>query len=227
MKDISIQKILLKQVHIPTKLLTSYKTLGLNETEVMIILQIHRFLQNGTEFPTPAEIAAHLTIDEQACSNLLRKLLQKDFLKIEQLENKENQLTEIYSFDPLWEKIYLEKEEITDPAENIGTIFVLFEQEFGRPLSPFEIETINTWLDEDNFVPELIKAALRESVLMSKLNFNYIDRILRNWKQKGIHTVEQARESSKEFRNRQTQKQYTTTQNRDRSLYYNWLEGED
>src|SRR5699024_12025362 len=81
-----------------------------------------------------------------------------------------------------------------------GTIFILFEQEFGRPLSPFEIETINAWLDEDNIIPALIKAALRESVLMGKLNFRYIDRILCEWKHKGIHTVEQARESSKSFR---------------------------
>src|SRR5699024_12187052 len=71
-------------------------------------------------------------------------------------------LSEAYNLDPLWDKMIApqaDKEE-TMPE---GTLFVLFEQEFGRPLSPFEIETINAWLDEDEIIPSLIKAALRRS----------------------------------------------------------------
>src|SRR5699024_5492414 len=99
----------------------------------------------------------------------------------------------------------------------------LFEQEFARALSPFEIEMINAWLDDDQFLPSLIKAALREAVLMGKLNFKYIDRILREWKKKGVQTVEQAREIGKEFRKNQTNVTYQVEKN-DRSIYYNWLE---
>src|SRR5699024_11453865 len=90
----------------------------------------------------------------------------------------------------LWKKLYTEEKQEENEE---GTIFILFEQEFGRPLSPFEIETISVWLDEDKMKPSLIKAALREAVLMSKLNFKYIDRILREWKRKDIRSVEQAR----------------------------------
>lgn len=222
-----IQQVLLNQLQIPTKLLTSYKTYGLNEQEVMVILQIHRFLHEKIDFPTPAEIAAHLTISETACADILRILIQKGLLAIEELENSDKQYSEAYSLDPLWEKLFTVSEPVKKEAQDIGTIFILFEQEFGRAISPFEIETINTWLDEDEIAPELIKAGLRESVLMGKLNFTYIDRILRDWKQKGIRSVEQAREASKNFRNRQVQKQYTTNKKRDTSLYYNWLEDGD
>src|SRR5699024_7062854 len=144
---------------------------------------------------------------------------------IEQSHNEHQQLSETYSLNPLWEKLFTPKAE---PEEGIpeGTLFVLFEQEFGRPLSPFEIETINAWLDEDEIIPSLIKAALRESVLMGKLNFKYMDRILRDWKRKGIHTVEEAREHSKSFRNNQVTKQGEPKEKRDTSFYYNWLEGE-
>lgn len=224
MKPSSIQNVLLNQLNIPTKLLSTYKALNLNETEVMVLLQIHRFLGEGIDFPTPMEIASFLTIDEKQCAHILRKLLQKGFLSIEELENEHAQLSEAYSLDLLWTKLYTEEELTQNPEEHVGTIFVLFEQEFGRPLSPFEIETINSWIDADEFKPALIKAGLREAVLMGKLNFNYIDRILRDWKKKGIHSVEQARESSKAFRDKQIQKQYTTTRKRDKSLYYNWLE---
>lgn len=228
-KSISIQQILLHQLQIPTQLISHYKKLGLNELEVMVILQLHRFIHENKDFPTPFELSSHLTVNEKECSNILRKLIQNGFLKIKQLENEKNQLTEAYCLDPLWEKLFQLNESTVEQESNIGTIFVLFEQEFGRPLSPFEIEMINSWLDEDDIAPSLIKAGLRESVLMGKLNFNYIDRILRDWKKKGIHSVDDARESSRAFRDKQRKKpQYQPSKsNNNKTLYYNWLEGEE
>lgn len=229
MNSIPIQQVLLNQIQIPIKLLSTYKSFGLNEQDVMVILQIHRFAQEKNEFPTPAQIATHLTVKEEECANILRKLIQKGLLAIEELKNNQDQFSEAYSLNPLWEKLFQENDEDTvkDDEELIGNTFILFEQEFGRPITPFEIEMINTWIDVDEIAPELIKAGLRESVLIGKLNFTYIDRILRDWKKKGIRTVEQARESSRNFRDRQVQKQYTTTNKRDTSIYYNWLEEDD
>lgn len=224
MKRTSFQEILQSQLPIPSKLLTSFTSLDLNEVELAVILQLHRFLMNHEYFPTPNELSKYLTITEGECANTLRRLIQKDILSIEQINNDQNQLGEVYSLDPLWEKLYNESFEDKETVD--GSIFILFEQEFGRPLSPFEIETINVWLDEDELPPSLIKAGLRESVLMGKLNFKYIDRILRDWKQKGIQSVDDAREASKKFHRNQTTQQ-PDVKKRDTSFYYNWLEGED
>lgn len=223
-EHISFQHIFLNQLSIPMQLLTKYKSIGLNEQEVMIILQIHRFLQTGNDFPTPSDIAATLTITETECVDNLRKLIQKNVLEIKELKNNKDQWSEAYSLDPLWNKLYRNSK--ADEQQEEGTLFILFEQEFGRPLSPFEIETINAWLDEDRLTPALIKAALRESVLMGKLNFKYMDRMLREWQRKGILTVEQAKEESKSFRKHQVKKQYAAKE-RDTSVYFNWLEGGD
>src|SRR5699024_3560993 len=92
-----------------------------------------------------------------------------------------------------------------EPDES-GSIFILFEQEFGRPLSPFEIETITVWLDEDLIQPSLIKAGLRESVLMGKLNFRYIDRILREWQKKEIKSLKKKKKEIKRFKKNNQQK---------------------
>jgi len=234
MEDTTLEQFLLNQLSIPTRLLKKYTSLGLNEKEVMVILQIHRYLQTGIDFPTPDEISSYLTINEKECSYILRKLIQKGFLAINHLKNNQNQLSESYSLNPLWTKLYSGDHDTTYTEENHeGSIFILFEQEFGRPLSPFEIETINVWLDEDHIAPALIKAGLRESVLMGKLNFKYIDRILRDWKKKGIQTVEQAREESRTFRDHQSRQSSqlteTTEQKKERNslLYYNWLESDD
>jgi DNA replication protein len=227
-KTISIQEVLNNQITLPNKLLLTYKSLGLNETELIVVLQIYRSILHGNHFPTIQELTEILTIDENDCSKILRKLIQKNLMRIERTENSQQQLSEVYSLEPLWEKLFQpEKEEKPSSSED-GSLFILFEQEFGRPLSPFEIETINVWLDEDGISPALIKAALRESVLMAKLNFKYIDRILREWQKKGIHSVEQAREATKRFHDNQTARQAkTNSTKRDTSFYYNWLEGED
>lgn len=223
-ESISYQQLLQQQLSIPTPLLLSYKQLGLHEVEVVIVLQIHHFIQNGNEFPTPQELCAYITLSENQLLDHLRSLIQRNIIEIKELRNEHNQLSEAYSLEPLWNRLYTPEEKPLKENDE-GTIFVLFEQEFGRLLSPFEIETINAWLDEDNIIPALIKAALREAVLMGKLNFRYIDRILREWKHKGIHSVEQARESSKSFRKQSIQKQEKRDK-KDTSIYFNWLKGD-
>lgn len=63
----------------------------------------------------------------------------------------------------------------------------IFEQEMGM-ISPTAINELRAWLFEDHYEVELIKLALRESVLNRKVNMNYIKAILRNWRQEGVTT---------------------------------------
>lgn len=219
------------QINFPSRLLMNYVSMGLNETDVMVVLQIHRFQMEENDFPTPNELSQFLTINDQECSQVLRKLIQKGLLSIEQTNTEDQVIKESYSLEPLW--VLLMEEQVTydttpkTEEQEQPNMFVLFEQEFGRPLSPFEIETINIWIDEDKQEPALIKAALREAVLMGKLNFKYIDRILREWKKKGIRSVQQAREASKSFRSQQGSRQADPEKaKRNASIYYNWLEEE-
>src|SRR5690625_6748122 len=93
----SNQQILFTQSQIPTTLLSAYKSFGLNEQDVMVILQIHRFAQEKIDFPTPAQIPTHLTVNEEECANILRKLIQQGLLAIDELKNDQNQLSEAYS----------------------------------------------------------------------------------------------------------------------------------
>lgn len=86
------------------------------------------------------------------------------------------------------------------PAAGIHNVFVLFEQEFGRPLSPMEVETINGWLDQDRYPEELIRFALKESVFAGKLHFRYIDRILLEWSRNRVTNVEEAKLHAQKFR---------------------------
>jgi len=79
-------------------------------------------------------------------------------------------------------------------------LFYIFEQEFGRPLTPMEIDMINGWMDQDRYSDPLILAALKEAVFAGKVSFRYVDRILLDWNRNNIHTVEQARDHTQKFR---------------------------
>ncbi|MCP3030726.1 DnaD domain-containing protein [Halobacillus sp. A1] len=213
------------QISIPKTLITGYRSLGIAEKELVTILQLFQFNSEGNTFPTPDEISERTSFSEEECSKILRSLLQKQLLKIEQKDQEQRVGNECYSLEPLWAKLFRAPVTKKQPPEQVDNLFPLFEQEFGRPLSPFEIENINIWLDQEEQEPALIKAALREAVLMGKLNFKYIDRILREWKKKGIQTVDQARQHGKKFRQGQSKNNSDKPRTkRDVSLYYNWLE---
>lgn len=82
---------------------------------------------------------------------------------------------------------------------NINNIYELVENNFGRTLSPLEIEQIDYWLEE--YEPELLKHAIKIAVLNNAKNFNYVRGILNNWKSKGIKTLNEVLEPKIEKEN--------------------------
>ena len=75
------------------------------------------------------------------------------------------------------------------PAENdLGIVYDWIYSEFGRQPTPFEIEDLKYFLQDHS--KEVIKLAIKECVGNGKPYFKYLDSILRDWKQKGLTTVE-------------------------------------
>ncbi len=86
-------------------------------------------------------------------------------------------------------------------AEEERNLFIIFEKEFGRPLTPMELEMISGWVDEDRYPDELILLALKEAVFAGKVHFRYIDRILLEWSKNRVRTVQDAKTYIQKFRN--------------------------
>jgi DNA replication protein len=222
-------------IAIPKLLLNNYARLGLNESEFILVLHVHSYIESGNSFPTPDEIANKMTLPVNHCSELLRKLLQKDFLKIEESEIA-GMIGERYSLQPLWEKmlmVFLQDSREEDKLQKRtleSNLYRIFEQEFARPLSPIEIETLSIWLDQEDHDPVLIKAALREAVLSGKMNFRYIDRILFDWKKSGVNSIDQAKQQGQKIRQNQQTKhrgpslQPTSGNRNGKAPFSNWTE---
>ncbi|TYR79941.1 DnaD domain-containing protein [Priestia megaterium] len=219
-------------ISIPKLLFNHYNELGLNEIEFMTLMHIYVSVESGELFPTPNDLSGKMSISSTACMETLRSLIQRGFLIIEQNNESPSLISERYSLKPLWEKlVYQLLQETRNEAEQEQkeeevNLYSIFEQEFGRPLSPFECETLAMWIDQDHHDPIIIKTALRESVMSGKLNFRYIDRILFEWKKNGIKTIDQARAHSQKFRQHQQPKKQpqSNTQKATAIPFFNWLE---
>nr|DAL03479.1 MAG TPA: replication initiator protein [Caudoviricetes sp.] len=74
------------------------------------------------------------------------------------------------------------------PQNDLGIVYDWIFSEFGRYPTPFEIEDLKSFLQDHS--KEVIKLAIKECVGNGKPYFKYLDSILRDWKQKGLTTVE-------------------------------------
>ena len=83
------------------------------------------------------------------------------------------------------------KDIIKDKDKDIN-IYAIFENNFGRTISPIEYEKINYWLSL--FEEKIIKYAIEISVMNNVKTFKYIEGILNNWKSCGYNTLEEIKE---------------------------------
>ena len=208
-----------------------YKQLQIADVDAMLIIQMTAFQTAGSHFPTPTDFANRMHLSENEITVILQRLMQHGFLKINQSRDEQGVLHERFSLAPLWQRLtdqkllVQEKEVVAEDKVDEGELFKLFEQEFGRFLSPMEAESISMWLDEDGHSPAIIRAALKEAVLAQKVSLRYIDRILFEWKKKNVKSMADVERHAKKFRTvgiRPSEQEKTVKVKR--VPFYNWLD---
>lgn len=80
-------------------------------------------------------------------------------------------------------------------------LYDFVEKNFGRTLSPVEIDEISKWENND-----LTRYAIKQAILNGAYNFSYINKILHNYKMNNIQTVQQAQEADKKFMEQKEEK---------------------
>ena len=71
------------------------------------------------------------------------------------------------------------------PVEEKMNMVDIFEEQFGRPLTPMEFDSIKEWV-QSGYSEEIILKALKEAVKSQVLTLRYIEGILINWAQNGV-----------------------------------------
>lgn len=203
-----------KPLIVPKVLLQNYKSLNLTEQEVMILICL---LNEGDKIPyNPLILTEIIELDKYTIMQILNDLTEKNLIEIKLENNQSGKKEEYIYLDPLYNNllsIIQDKKISLDQTD----IFTTFETELGRTISPMEIEIIKEWL-HDGTTEELIKEALKEAIINNVRNLKYVDRIIFNWKRKGLKTKEDILKEKKQYR---APKKITEP------IYdYNWLEDE-
>lgn len=203
---------------IPKILFINYKKLNITDEEFIVIAYLINC--NNVSY-NPKIIAKELNMKTNKLLVIINNLCEKQIISINLAKNANNILEEMLSLDLLYSKLAMivMTDTIEDNENNkkISTsIFEMFEQEFGRTLSPMEYEIINGWIN-DGYSEELIVEALKEATFNGVSSLRYIDRILIEWKKKNIKNKQDVRKSQKKYK---AKKEETVE-----VFDYDWLNG--
>lgn len=197
--------LLKNNICIPKILLSNYKDLKINEKELIVLIYM---LNDNSNLFNPGKISEELNLKLSEVLEIIEKLNNADLITIN-TEKNNGVLEEIVDLSNFYKKLaYLivNKEKVESVNEGKKTnIYDDFEREFGRTLSPIEYELISGWL-ENEFSEEIILCALKEAVFNGVSNLRYIDKILYEWKKKGINTKEAVLKDKQNFKKNSSKK---------------------
>lgn len=164
-------------------LLDSYKKLGLNENETMVILLIDYLLSQGNSLITSDLLSLKMTLQPEEIDGILVELLNKKYLSYKTEEGKlvtsiENIRKIVYSEMKktlTWE---VKKESVQKDESLISDLYSLYEDKASQPLSPLEKDTIISWL-KNGYSEEEIKNAVLDTARFKKLTIREVERTLK------------------------------------------------
>ncbi|PTE27542.1 DNA replication protein DnaD [Staphylococcus equorum] len=216
-----------RPIVIRKELLDYYNELGLNETELVILIKLLHASETSNKQPSIETLQQGSALDSREITSIIQTLIQHDLLELNVNKDEEGKFTEYMNLDQFYDRLseimqQMNVKQVEHESElEFNTLFQKIEQAFGRPLSPYEIETLNQWLDIDKHDLSVIQAALNEAESQNKMSFKYIDRILLNWKKNNVKTIEDSKKISRQFN--QPKMKHTVS----KVPKFDWLNGEN
>lgn len=200
-----IIEILSDTTAVPNVLLENFREFKLSEKDTLFLIALlHRYGQKKSM--SIESITEEMYFSEEQTGKVLAKLVDKGFVCV-----KEGEVSLYCLYDKLREawgwreakaiRLIAEKKQNeaaeTEDNRDFAILFHKIESEFGRPLSPIEIETVKDWYFTMNMPSELIYEALKRAVLNNKRSFQYIRKILLDWQGKGYRCILDLEQESK------------------------------
>lgn len=160
-------------------LLLSYRRLKISEAEVVVLMLVLHLEKIGDEAINPVSLSNYMSLPIKEIDQLVMKLVDRKFLVIEK---------STLSALPLIKKLLSNQQEQANQIQNQQkqkSLVEMFEHEFGRALTPIELETLREW-KQCGYSDEMIYEALKEATLSHVHNMRYINKILIDWARHGI-----------------------------------------
>ena len=178
MNELSIEQIDYRYL-----LVDNYKSLGLNEYDLAVILLVDNILKKENVLITPELLALKMNLSVKEIDTLLTSLSSRGFIEYVPLNN-----TLVTSLKPLYDKIIaLFKEDILrihednsnrEMKEELSNVYLLVQKELERSLSPIEFEKVRDWISQgikENIILECIHECQNKH---KKVTINQIDKAI-------------------------------------------------
>jgi len=201
-KDYSFKKLLFKII----------KDFKLTTNELVLIIY---FLNQEIPIFDIKTIKNITILEDKDILEAFSSLNSKGLININIIKGNEGKVNEIVELANIYRAMVSEVK--TDEKLKISSnIFSVFEQEFGRTLTPIEYEIINAWL-KSGINEEIIIGALKEATFNGVSNLRYIDKIIYEWGKKGFKSMNDVKNHLKS-RKEETPKEL---------FDYNWLDEDE
>ncbi len=212
-----------ENITIPLYIYKEYPNLNINLETFLFLMYLY---SKGNKIPFDIhKLSEEFFCDVKKILEYIDTLQKNKLIEIKVLKNDKNIMEEFIYLDFFYEKILLkvvgdtvEESKKEDEEDNV---FSILEREIGKQLSPMEIEIVKAW-KESNYSDEMIKEAIKESVINNATSLRYIDKILYEWAKRGITTKEKIEENRKNFRQREKEKPKNI-----KPFDYDWLDDDD
>lgn len=159
-------------INIEKLLLLKGKQVGLTDNDIYVLLLIYTFSKSNKQLITPSLLLKYSSLSNKEMDTVLDGLLRKKWIF-----NKSGTIR----LNKLIDHLLVEEQQ----NESDLNLIEIFEEQFGRVLTPMELDIIKEWINS-GFEEETILKALKEAVKSQVLTLRYIDGILNNWQRNGI-----------------------------------------
>ncbi|MBY0091062.1 DnaD domain protein [Priestia aryabhattai] len=129
----------------------------------------------------------------------IKRLVDDGFITKKRLKGSEGLLITINNYDEHQTLASYQKskneaaERPKQPMKGENTVFNFFETIFGGSLSPKMAQDIGNWVDDFNGNEDVVIAAMKLAIRKKKAFWGYVQPILVDWHNKGVRTLEDAR----------------------------------
>lgn len=198
------------------------------------------FKKQKNRFYSPSVLSRLQKITDKANKNRENVLKRWEKVKEKSIsESNSNEIQENYDNDTnvlhtnyykkekkREEKKIKENKDIIIHTTTDNNIYSFVEENFGRTLSPLEIEKINQWSLE--FKEDVFQYAISIAVMNHKATFAYVEGILKNWKAKGFSSLKEITDDElRGYSKTHPRENIELTEEQKEIFDYNWLDGEE
>jgi DNA replication protein len=163
-------------------LLDFYKSLNINEQELVVILMIDHLRKQENEFITKDELILKMNLSEKEIDQAMTSLYKKKYIEFSFDLGKPS--TSIKPIKKIlykkFEQSIFTEEEIASKKETLQkreTVFDFLEKTFSRQLTPIEISRADEWINND-VDEDIIINSIKDAASTNHLSLTYIDRLI-------------------------------------------------